>query len=137
MSDPIVDPLRVPERVPPRGYEDAMIIAPGKRILVLGGHVAFDGQRRLLHAGDLVAQFRVTLLNLRATLTAAGGTVSNLASLTVMTTDVPAYRQHLPELGRIWMDVFGKRWPAMTLLGVTELMEAGAVVEIDGLAAID
>ncbi len=137
MTEPTVTPLRVPGRVEPRGYEDAMIVAPGKRLLVLGGHVAFDDHRRLLHAGDLVGQFRVTATNLRATLAAAGATVSNLASLTVMTTDVAAYRRHLPELGRIWIEIFGKRWPAMSLLGVTALMEEGAVIEIDGLAALD
>lgn len=131
-----ISPVRVVGRTLPRGYEDAMVVPAGARLLVLGGHVAFSHDRVLRHPGDLVGQFRVTLENLKATLTACGGDVTHLVALTVMTTDVPAYRSHLKELGKIWIDVFGKKWPAMTLLGVVALMEEGAVVEIDGIAAL-
>lgn len=131
-----ISPVRVDGRTLPRGYEDAIVVPAGARLLVLGGHVAFSHDRVLRHPGDLVGQFRVTLENLKATLAACGADATRLVSLTVMTTDVPAYRAHLKELGKIWIDVFGKTWPAMTLLGVVALMEEGAVVEIDGIAAL-
>jgi enamine deaminase RidA (YjgF/YER057c/UK114 family) len=48
---------------------------------------------------------------------------------------VALYRQKLPEIGKVWQEVFGRFYPAMTLLGVTGLMEPGCVIEIDGIAA--
>lgn len=123
-----------PGFVAPRGYQDAVVVEDGRRILALGGHVAFDAERRLLHAGDLVLQFRVALTNLKATLGAAGFAFEDVVKLTVHVVDVPAYRARTKELGAIWREVFGRTFPAMTLLGVTDLMEPGCVVEIDGLA---
>src|SRR5215471_16357402 len=119
----------------PKGYEDAVLVDGAQKILVLGGHVAFDAERRVLHPGDVVAQMRVTLGNLKATLQAAGLHVADLVKLTIHVTDVPAYRAKLPELGKVWREVFGKHYPAMTLIGVQALMEPGAVLEIDGIAA--
>jgi enamine deaminase RidA (YjgF/YER057c/UK114 family) len=119
----------------PRGYEDAVLCDGAQAILWLGGHVAFDPNRTLLHPGDLVAQTRVTLANLKATLAAAGLDPSHLVKLTIHVTDVAAYRAKLSEIGQIWREALGKTYPAMTLIGVTALMEPGAVIEIDGIAA--
>jgi enamine deaminase RidA (YjgF/YER057c/UK114 family) len=127
--------IEAPGLAKPKGYEDAVLCGGVKEILFLGGHVAFDENRKILSPGDLVAQVRVTLQNLRSTLQAAGLNVSNLVKLTIHVTDVAAYRERLPEIGRTWREVFGKHYPAMTLLGVTALMEPGCVVEIDGIAA--
>jgi enamine deaminase RidA (YjgF/YER057c/UK114 family) len=119
----------------PRGYEDAVLCDGAQAILWLGGHVAFDKNRKILDPGDLVAQTRVTLANLKATLAAAGLDPSHLVKLTIHVTDVAAYRANLSEIGRVWREALGKTYPAMTLIGVTGLMEPGAVIEIDGIAA--
>jgi len=119
----------------PRGYEDAVLCEGARSVLFLGGHVAFDPNRKILHPGDLVAQLRVTLANIKATLGAAGLDPSHLVKLTIHVTDVGAYRAKLAEIGKVWREAFGKVFPAMTLLGVTALMEPGCVVEIDGVAA--
>lgn len=127
--------VAAPGMAKPKGYEDAVLLAGAQKILVLGGHVAFDEDRRIVHPGDLVAQVRVTLVNMKATLVAAGLDVGDLVKLTIHVTDVPAYRAKLAEIGQVWRGVFGKHYPAMTLLGVKDLMEPGSVIEIDGIAA--
>jgi enamine deaminase RidA (YjgF/YER057c/UK114 family) len=119
----------------PRGYQDAVCTTEARQWLVLGGHVAFDAERRLLHPGDLLGQFRVVLANLQGTLAAAGFAFTDVVKLTVHVTDVPLYRAKVKELGAIWREICGRHYPAMTLLGVVELMEPGCVLEIDGLAA--
>jgi len=119
----------------PRGYEDAVLCNGAQAFLYLGGHVAFDKNRKIVHPGDLVAQTRVTLANLVATLAAAGLDPSHLVKLTIHVTDVAAYRAKLSEIGKVWREALGKTYPAMTLIGVTGLMEPGAVIEIDGIAA--
>lgn len=127
--------VAAPGLTKPKGYEDAVLCAGAQKILFLGGHVAFDQSRRILHPGDIVAQMRVALTNLRATLQAAGLDVSDVVKLTIHVTDVGAYRRQLSEIGKVWQEVFGKFYPAMTLLGVSALMEPGCVLEIDGIAA--
>lgn len=119
----------------PRGYEDGILVTDRRRFLALGGHVAFDHERRILHPDDLVKQFGVAIRNLKATLAAAGMSIADVIKLTIHVTDVPAYRANLKSIGAEWKEVFGRHFPAMTLLGVTQLMEPGAVVEIDGYAA--
>ncbi len=127
--------VRVAGFVEPRGYEDALVLKGASEWLVLGGHVAFDASRRILHPNDLLGQFRVALRNLRATLRAAGFEPRHVVKLTIHVTSVDDYRANLKALGAIWKEEFGREYPAMTLLGVSGLMEVGSVVEIDGLAA--
>jgi enamine deaminase RidA (YjgF/YER057c/UK114 family) len=127
--------IEAPGLSKPRGYEDAVLCGGVRQLLFLGGHVAFDQDRKIVHPGDLVPQMKVALQNLRTTLQAAGLNLSDLVKLTIHVTHVPTYRAHLAEIGKVWREVFGKHYPAMTLLGVVELMEPGCVVEIDGIAA--
>ena len=124
-----------PGSVAPRGYSDSVLAGPG-RLLVLGGHVSFDQDRRIVHRGDLPAQVGQTLRNLRATLAAAGGTPDPRGKLTIHTLDVPLYRAKLRQIGEIWRRELGCAYPAMTLLGVAALFDDGALVEIDGIAVI-
>ena len=119
----------------PRGYEDAIRLQDAHEILVLGGHVAFDADRKIVHPGSLVGQFRLAVRNLRTTLSTAGFGPEHVVKLTIHVTNVDDYRANLKELGVIWKEEFGRHYPAMTLLGVNGLMEVGSVVEIDGLAA--
>ena len=120
----------------PVGYSDAMGVGPGRRLVFLSGHVAFDAQRSILHPGDLVAQVGVTLRNLRATLEAAGGQPEDLVKLTVLVTDVQAWRSDAKAVGAAWREALGKVYPAMTLVPVSGLYDPGAVVEIEGVAAV-
>ncbi len=129
-------PVQVPGSVAPRGYSDGVVSSAGCRLLHLGGHVAFDSERRIRHPGDLVGQMRVVLENLKGTLSAAGGGPEHLVKLTIHTTDVLKYRANLGEIGKIWRSILGCAYPAMTLLGVRELFDDGAVLEIDGVAAL-
>jgi len=57
-------------------------------------------------------------------------------SVRIYVTDLPAYRASLPELGSVWRTHFGRRYPAMALLGVTELFDPAAMVELVGVAVI-
>ncbi|MGH2872503.1 MAG: RidA family protein [Solirubrobacteraceae bacterium] len=88
-------------------------------------------------AGETVAeQFDVAAGNLVAALRAAGGSPDDLVSLQVFVTDVAAYRESLPALGRVWRRHFGRRYPAMGLFGVTELFDPAAKVELMGVAVL-
>ncbi|MYK66788.1 MAG: RidA family protein, partial [Gemmatimonadetes bacterium] len=84
----------------------------------------------------LAAQFQAALANVAAVVEEAGGTVADVGRLTIYVTDMEAYRGSLPEVGAAYRAVFGKHFPAMALVAVTELVDPRAVVEVEATAVI-
>jgi enamine deaminase RidA (YjgF/YER057c/UK114 family) len=132
MSNEIVT---APELAPPSGYAHAVVGAPGGRTVHLGGQTALgpDGQ---IHGETLVEQFDVAAANVLAALRAAGATPDDIVQMLVFVTDVAEYKASLRELGRVWRARFGRRYPALALLGVTELFDEAARVELVATAVI-
>ena len=128
--------LAMPGSTPPRGYSDGTLVGKAGSTVFLAGHVSFDSRRNILHPGQLVPQVRQALVNLKATLSAAGALPEHLVKMTIYTLDVSAYREHLHEIGEVWREVLGPTYPAMTLLGVRELFDEGALIEIEGIAVV-
>jgi enamine deaminase RidA (YjgF/YER057c/UK114 family) len=116
----IVNPPELPE---PVGFSHAV---------VAGGAVYLAGQ--IGHGASIVEQFDSAAGRLVTALRAAGGEPDHLASLTVYVTDMDEYRSSLSDLGAVWRRHFGRRYPAMALVGVSELFEPGAKVELMGVA---
>jgi enamine deaminase RidA (YjgF/YER057c/UK114 family) len=123
-----------PELGPASGFSHAVVPAPG-RTVHLAGQIA-SGPRGGLVAGALPDQFGAALDNVVTALRACGGAPQHLVSLTVYTTDVPGYRKASREIGRAYRSCLGRHYPAMALLGVTELFEPGALVELVGVAVV-
>jgi enamine deaminase RidA (YjgF/YER057c/UK114 family) len=134
MSDLEHEIVIAPDLATPVGYAHAVIAAPG-RTVYLGGQTAqaADGT---IFGTTIVEQFDLAARNLVAVLHAAGGEPDHLVSLHVFVTDLPAYRASLNELGAVWRTHFGRRYPAMALLGVHQLFDPLAVVELVGVAVI-
>ena len=111
----------------PSGYAHAVVAAPG-RTVYLGGQTG---------AGEtLVDQFDAAAANLLEALRAAGGEPDDLVSLVVYTTDMAEYRASLSELGEVWRRRFGRRYPALALVGASALFEPDAHVELMGVAVV-
>ena len=85
---------------------------------------------------ELVPQFARALDNVLAVVAAAGGSARSIVSMTVYVTDIAAYRSSVRELGRTWRERMGDHYPAMALVGVTELVEPRARVEIQAVAEL-
>jgi enamine deaminase RidA (YjgF/YER057c/UK114 family) len=118
----IVNPSELPE---PVGFSHAV---------VAGGAIYLGGQ---IGEGDsVVEQFDSAAAKLVTALRAAGGEPDNLVSLVAYVTDVAEYRASLSELGAVWRRHFGRRYPAMALVGVAALFEPDAKVELMGVAVL-
>jgi enamine deaminase RidA (YjgF/YER057c/UK114 family) len=118
----------------PKGYANGMI---GRgRVLHTGGQIGWlpDGT---FPYPDLVGQFALALDNIIAVVTAAGGDVTDVASMTIFVTDLDAYRRAQRELGAAWRARLGKHFPAMALVGVSGLVEPAALVEIQATAYLE
>lgn len=117
----------------PKGYRNG-IVAEG-RVLFVAGQIGWDETETIV-SDDFVAQFRQALLNVKAVVEAAGAEVEDIARLTMYATDLSAYRERLPEVGNAYREVLGKHFPVMALVGVADLVEAGAKVEIEATAVL-
>jgi enamine deaminase RidA (YjgF/YER057c/UK114 family) len=113
-----------------KGFSHAVVAAPG-RTVYLAGQIAMnpDGE-------TFAEQFDVALGNVIAALAGAGGSPEHLVSLVMYATDVPAYRASLREVGASYRNRVGRHFPAMALVGVTELVEPKAMIEIIGTAVV-
>ncbi|MDG9709045.1 RidA family protein [Streptomyces sp. DH10] len=123
-----------PGLAPPAGFSHA-VVASGSRVVFLAGQTALDGDGKVAGA-TLTEQFERALTNLLAALTAAGGTPSDLARVTVYATDVAEYRAHARELGRLWRRLADRHYPAMAVVEVVRLWDEEALVELDGFAVL-
>ena len=119
----IVNPPELPE---PVGYAHAVV---ARGTVFLGGQI---GERE-----TLVEQFDSAAAKLVTALRAAGGERDDLVSLVVYTTDIDEYRSSRSELASVWQQHFGRRYPAMALVGVSALVEPEAKVELMGVAVVD
>jgi enamine deaminase RidA (YjgF/YER057c/UK114 family) len=132
MSNEIVT---APELAPPVGYAHAVVGAPGGRTVHLGGQTAL-GADGAIHGETLAEQFDVAAANVLAALRAAGGAPEDVAQMLVFVTDVAEYKASLPALGEVWKRHFGRRYPALALLGVSALFDDAARVELVATAVI-
>jgi enamine deaminase RidA (YjgF/YER057c/UK114 family) len=112
----------------PVGYAHALVAAPG-RLVFLGGQVAHDAEG-VCRGRTLPEQFARALDNVVAALAAAGGRPEHLVSVQIFTTDMAGYRAAARELGEIYRRAVGRHYPAMALVGVKELFDPDALVEL-------
>jgi enamine deaminase RidA (YjgF/YER057c/UK114 family) len=118
----------------PSGFSHAVSV-PAGRLVFLAGQTGMDRDGRIV-PGGVVAQFEQALSNLLAALAAAGGHPSGLASVTIYLTDVADYQAHGKEIGAVWRRLAASDYPAMAGVGVTQLWQPDAVVEIQGIAVV-
>ncbi|HVS13797.1 MAG TPA: RidA family protein [Thermoanaerobaculia bacterium] len=107
-------------------------VTGGQRVLYLSGQTSNAADGALMHAGDLVAQFRLAWENLKAALAAAGMDPTHIVRLNMYTTDVPAFMAAAGELVPIFAGDGCK--PVSTLLGVAALFEPDAMIELEATA---
>ncbi len=117
----------------PRGYANGM--AGRGEILAIAGQIGWDTQETLVGA-DFCAQFGQALRNVVAVVEAAGGQPGHIISLTVYVTDKKAYSDDAATVGALYREIIGRHFPAMALVEVADLLEPGALVEIQGLAVL-
>lgn len=127
-----VNPPAMPK---PVGYAHAVVSEGGRRIH-LAGQIATDAEGEVRDAGDLVAQAARTFRNLAEVLRAAGGKPGDLVRMRIYVLDADAWRTHARAIGAAYRDVFGRWYPAMTLVQVARLYEPAALVEVEGEAVV-
>ena len=120
----------------PVGYAH-MAKVTGGNIVYVAGQAPFDENGQVVGKGDFVVQFAQVIRNLKTAVEAAGGRPDQYAVLTIYITNLQAYLNDKKALGGVYREVFGKYFPAITLVQVGSLYNPDCMVEISGIAVID
>lgn len=120
-----------PDGVPAPISHYANGVRAGDTIYV-SGQVALDAAGRLVGPGDVVAQTRQCLDNVKLVLAAAGATLADVVKVTVYLADA----DDRPRVNEVRKAYFGANRPASTLVEVSRLALPGLLVEIEAIAVV-
>jgi enamine deaminase RidA (YjgF/YER057c/UK114 family) len=119
---------------PPIGYANGIAV-PAGRIVFVAGQVGWDAQQHF-QSEELAPQFEQALKNVLAVLAEAGGAPQHICRITAYCCDKPAYLAARRELGGIWRRLMGKHYPAMTMIFVSDLLDAPGKIELEATAVV-
>jgi enamine deaminase RidA (YjgF/YER057c/UK114 family) len=127
--------INPPELGEPRGWNNGLLAPAGGRLLFVAGQTARDGAGRIV-GGGFVAQWERTLENVLAVIRAAGGGPENIGRLTIYVTDREEYLANRKPMGEVYRRLLGRHYPAIALVIVKDLVDEGAVIEIEATAVL-
>jgi enamine deaminase RidA (YjgF/YER057c/UK114 family) len=123
----------LPEGWPrPRGYSNG-IQADGEQVFV-AGMIGWNEAEEL--AVGFVAQLAQALRNTVAVLGEAGAGPEHVTRMTWYVKGLDEYRANVKEVGQAYREIMGKNFPAMAVIGVVDLVDEGALIEIETTAVI-
>jgi enamine deaminase RidA (YjgF/YER057c/UK114 family) len=117
----------------PRGYANG-VAAKGRTIFV-SGMIGWDPQGKLV-SKDFVEQVRQTLKNIVHVLAEARAKPEHIVRMNWYVVDKKEYIGAYKELGKVYREIIGSHYPAMTAVQVIGLIEDGARVEIEVTAVL-
>ena len=128
----MADSFNVPGVVEPFGAFSSAAWQPEGRVLYVSGHVSQDAAGSTVGKGDMEAQTRQALENIRAVLAHAGGTMDDVSKVTVYVTDV----SQIDVIHKVRYEFFNPPYPASTLVEVARLIDPDWMIEIEAIAVI-
>lgn len=113
----------------------AQVVVSRRRTRIhVAGTLPFDAAQQLVGEGDVAAQTRCVLEHIGRSLADVGATPADVVRTKTYVVDMRSYLDHgLPE----WVAFFAGAPPASTTVGVTELADPRALVEIEAYAELD
>lgn len=123
----------LPEGWPrPSGYSNG-IQADGSQVFV-AGLIGWDRDGNF--AEGFIAQLELALENTVAVLAEAGAGPEHMVRMTWYVKGLDAYRDNLAAIGKTYRRIMGKNFPAMAVVGVNDLVEREALIEIETTAVV-
>ncbi|MGB7948458.1 MAG: RidA family protein [Candidatus Binatia bacterium] len=120
----------------PVGYAHVAKVTGGT-IAYVAGQAPFDESGQVVGKGDFVAQFVQVIRNLKTAAESVGGSPEQYATLTIYITDLQDYLKNKQLLGEAYRKIFGRHFPAITLVQVSSLYNPNCMLEISGVVVID
>jgi reactive intermediate/imine deaminase len=128
MIKDIIQTNAAPAAVGP--YSQAVAVQ-GSKTVYLSGQIGLSPTTGELVSDNFEAQARQCFANMEAVITEAGGTLENIAKLTLYLTDLSKFAT----VNAIMADVIPQPFPARSTLGVASLPK-GAQVEVEAILVL-
>ncbi|CAB3755435.1 endoribonuclease L-PSP [Burkholderia sp. MSh2] len=128
----MAEAVNPPEVWAPFGAFSMAVIQGDGQIVHLKGQVALDRDGQVVGLGDMRAQVRQALDNIRDVLAALGGQMQDVISLVHHATDIDAFMQ----TGDIRRAYFAAPHPVTTTVQVERLYHPDLLIEITAVAEI-
>ncbi len=128
----MADAFNPPGVVEPFGVFSQGALQGDGEILRVAGQVAWDEGGEVVGKGDIVAQTRQVLENIRTIVSSVGGTMDDIISVTVYVTELGG----LTEIHTVRSEFFSKPYPASTLVQVAGLVHSDLLIEMSAVAVI-
>jgi len=116
----------------PFGAFSMAVIQGNGQIVHLKGQVALDRDGRIVGTGDMRAQLRRVLENIRDVLASMGGLMTDVISLVHYATDIEKFMS----TGDIRKEFFSAPFPVTTTVQVERLYDSDLMIEIMAVAEI-
>jgi enamine deaminase RidA (YjgF/YER057c/UK114 family) len=129
MPKHIVQPPTLPDPSTSRAYSHGVRAG---NLFFLAGQTGHDVQAQP-GLGRFEAQTRRAFERMRLILEAAGGSLDDLVTMTVFVTDI----RYGDEFVRLRADILKRDFPASALIGISQLANPDALIEIQAVAVLD
>ena len=130
MTKQALNPDGLPAPVGP--YSNVVTTGPG-RLVFVAGQIAFDANGELVGAGDIAAQTRQVMENIKLALEAAGATFADVVRVVNYITDVSLFG----EMAAVRKEYLVEPYPASTLVEVSALLFPEVLIEIEAIAVVE
>ena len=130
MTKQSINPEGAPAPVGP--YVQVTVAPPGGRLVFCAGAVALDADGKVVGEGDIVAQTRQTLENLKLSLAAAGATFDDVVKINSYVTDFGLF----PQIAPVRAEYLREPYPASTTVEVPALIYPELMIEIEAVAIV-
>ena len=113
----------------PTAYNHLVKVGP---LMFIAGQVSLDADGNVVGEGDMRAQVRQVLENLKTVLASEDADFSNVVKINIFTTDIGAFR----EAADVRRSYFEGNPPASTLVQIERLARPVFLVEIEAIAVV-
>jgi 2-iminobutanoate/2-iminopropanoate deaminase len=118
--------------VRPNVYHHFIRVDNPKSLIFLSGQLARNAAGNLVGANDMAEQTRQCIRNMRTVLEAAGGSLDDIVSIVVYTTDIRQFK----EIVAARSEFFVAKLPTSTIVEVNHLADPGLLIEFQAIAAL-
>jgi reactive intermediate/imine deaminase len=119
-------------RQPSGHFSQATVIEARGRLVFVSGMTARCPDGSIAGIGDIEAQTRQVLENIKAAMTAAGGTLDDICRVDVYIRNM----EHFDAIHKVRREYFKPPLPASTMVEVTKMVSPDYLIEINAIAVI-
>ena len=125
--------LENPNVSKPWGIMSQGVKVPTGHLVFVSGQVARNAHGETVGKGDIKAQTRQVLENIKSVLESADASLDDVVKVSVFVTNL---EEHFSQIHEVRAEYFTQDYPASTLVEVKALVQKDLLIEIEAIAVI-